>query len=76
MKYAHICPRCRRASWRYCSGDTVPTCRHEYHDAKDCGTCGDCRNGGIVDASGRWLAPAQDLPVRAPGPWDGNGAKS
>ncbi len=44
MTYIHVCPRCGVQSTRYTTIDRVPVCAHEYHDAKDCGVCGDCRS--------------------------------
>jgi hypothetical protein len=73
MTYAHTCPRCGRQSTRYTTVDRVPVCSHAYHDAADCGVCGECRNGTVVDASGRVLSTwPQSLPLRPDGPWRGN----
>ncbi len=45
MMWLHNCPRCGRWSWRFCAGQRKPVCQHDYHDAKDCGVCGECRTG-------------------------------
>ncbi len=74
MTWQHTCPRCGVVSTRHWPLDRMPVCAHDYHDAKDCGVCADCRTGAITDASGRFLTsdPHQAPAARAPGPWDQN----
>ena len=52
MTWFHVCPRCGHVSLRSCTGDRKPVCKHEYHDASQCGLCGWCRNGLVYETEG------------------------